>query len=388
MLSDRRRLCESSASRPGRRATSRFSWSRTSRACGSACSSIASVLERLARRDPLPSLDEDNLRRLLHGARRRQPLPLPGLEPDARPQRVAARARAAGRGRQVRECAMALLTRAAGRMFSARRCMRGCFDAVSFLPQLDEISRRRYEEANRHAARFCRSLDERFLRAARAAPGALAGASCAVLPLRTSGEDPQPGSVRLIATGASTVRRFILRGRLLARLRFASSHFDSSRRSRLLLAVCFFAAGRSRTGCSRRAGLCGLSRIGAFAGGSSSTIDRPGCASARLARRLALLAVLDQAIVVPGVDGVAAIVECDLPRFRLRARLPTVRGRMRKPSFFSSSFNAPSPLNRIGSARLYVADRATLCVRCFTRARSSRGIIELRHSSRRQVRKV
>jgi len=39
------------------------------------------------------------------------------------------------------------------------------FHAVSFLPQLDEISRRRYQEANRHAARFCRTLEERFLRA-------------------------------------------------------------------------------------------------------------------------------------------------------------------------------------------------------------------------------
>jgi len=38
------------------------------------------------------------------------------------------------------------------------------FDRISFLPHLDAASRRRYEEANRHAARFCRSLEERFLR--------------------------------------------------------------------------------------------------------------------------------------------------------------------------------------------------------------------------------
>jgi hypothetical protein len=44
------------------------------------------------------------------------------------------------------------------------------FDRVSFLPQLDEVSRRRYQEANRHAARYCRSLDERFLRPRRLRP--------------------------------------------------------------------------------------------------------------------------------------------------------------------------------------------------------------------------
>lgn len=37
------------------------------------------------------------------------------------------------------------------------------FHCVSYLPALTAESRRRYEEANRHAARFCRSLEERFL---------------------------------------------------------------------------------------------------------------------------------------------------------------------------------------------------------------------------------
>ena len=46
------------------------------------------------------------------------------------------------------------------------------FDRVSYLPQLGEESRRRYEEANRHAARFCRSLEERFLRRRRSRPEA------------------------------------------------------------------------------------------------------------------------------------------------------------------------------------------------------------------------
>lgn len=37
------------------------------------------------------------------------------------------------------------------------------FTRVSFAPELDCVSRQRYEEANRHAARFCRGIDRRFL---------------------------------------------------------------------------------------------------------------------------------------------------------------------------------------------------------------------------------
>jgi hypothetical protein len=44
------------------------------------------------------------------------------------------------------------------------------FDAIDFLPGLDAASRRRYEEASRHAARYCRALDERYLRARRLRP--------------------------------------------------------------------------------------------------------------------------------------------------------------------------------------------------------------------------
>lgn len=44
------------------------------------------------------------------------------------------------------------------------------FDAIDFLPSLDAASRRRYEEASRHAARYCRVLDERYLRARRLRP--------------------------------------------------------------------------------------------------------------------------------------------------------------------------------------------------------------------------
>jgi hypothetical protein len=47
------------------------------------------------------------------------------------------------------------------------------FEGVRFLPQLAEAERARYEEAHRYAARFCRRLEERFLRARRARPEAL-----------------------------------------------------------------------------------------------------------------------------------------------------------------------------------------------------------------------
>jgi hypothetical protein len=47
------------------------------------------------------------------------------------------------------------------------------FENVSFLPTLDDTDRRRYEEAHRFAARFCRRLEERFLRSRRARPEAM-----------------------------------------------------------------------------------------------------------------------------------------------------------------------------------------------------------------------
>ena len=149
-------------------ATSRSSSSRKSRACGSACSSIAEVLERLARRDPLEALDEDNLpdyctalegvshfHYLVWSLARGRNVSLLELELQAEVDKYAT--------------AVALMTRQqAGRFPEALHAR--LFHAVSFLPQLDEISRRRYQEANRHAARFCRSLEERFLRARRQRP--------------------------------------------------------------------------------------------------------------------------------------------------------------------------------------------------------------------------
>jgi hypothetical protein len=44
------------------------------------------------------------------------------------------------------------------------------FHRIAFAPHLDAESRRRYEEANRCAARYCRTLDERFLRLRRSRP--------------------------------------------------------------------------------------------------------------------------------------------------------------------------------------------------------------------------
>ncbi len=47
------------------------------------------------------------------------------------------------------------------------------FDRTGFLPHLADEDRRRYAEAHRFAARFCRRLEERFLRPRRARPEAL-----------------------------------------------------------------------------------------------------------------------------------------------------------------------------------------------------------------------
>lgn len=47
------------------------------------------------------------------------------------------------------------------------------FGRASFLPHLSAQERSRYEEAHRFAARFCRRLEERFLRRRRARPEAL-----------------------------------------------------------------------------------------------------------------------------------------------------------------------------------------------------------------------
>lgn len=128
----------------------------------------SAVLERLARRDPLQALDEANLpdfctalegvshfHYLVWSMARDRKVSLLELELQAEVDKYAT--------------AVALMTRQHSGRFPGALHSR-LFHAVSFLPQLDEISRRRYEEANRHAARFCRSLEERFMRARRQRP--------------------------------------------------------------------------------------------------------------------------------------------------------------------------------------------------------------------------
>ena len=126
------------------------------------------VLSRLAQRDPLAALDEDNLpdyctalegvshfHYLVWSLARGRNVSLLELELQAEVDKYAT--------------AVALMTRQRSGCFPQALHAR-LFHAVSFLPQLDEISRHRYEEANRHAARFCRSLEEKFLRARRQRP--------------------------------------------------------------------------------------------------------------------------------------------------------------------------------------------------------------------------
>jgi hypothetical protein len=126
------------------------------------------VLARLERRDPTHALDDDNLadfctalegvshfHYLVWSLSRGRPVSLLELELQAEVDKYAV--------------ALALLTRQRAGAFP-RGLHARMFDAVSFFPQEDEISRRRYEEANRHAARYCRSLDERFLRPRRWRP--------------------------------------------------------------------------------------------------------------------------------------------------------------------------------------------------------------------------
>ena len=128
----------------------------------------AGVLQRLEHHDPLDALDEANLadfctalegvshfHYLVWSLARGRNVSLLELELQAEVDKYAT--------------AVALMTRQrAGNFPGALHAQ--LFHAVSFLPQLDEISRSRYQEANRHAARFCRSLEERFLRVRRQRP--------------------------------------------------------------------------------------------------------------------------------------------------------------------------------------------------------------------------
>jgi hypothetical protein len=131
------------------------------------------VLERLAQCDPLQSLTDENLRdyctalegvshfhylmwRLPRGRR----VSLLELELQAEVDKYAS--------------ALALLVeQGAGRFPDALHTR--LFHHIGFLPELDSVARHRYEEANRHAARYCRRLEERFLRCRRSRPEAWLG---------------------------------------------------------------------------------------------------------------------------------------------------------------------------------------------------------------------
>lgn len=129
-----------------------------------------SVLDRLAQRDPLDVLGDDNLRDyctaiegvshfnyLMWSLARSRNVSLLELELQADVDKYAG--------------AVKLLTTQACGQFPAS-LHRRLFDCVGYLPHLSAESRCRYEAANRHAARFCRLLEERFLRTRRSRPEA------------------------------------------------------------------------------------------------------------------------------------------------------------------------------------------------------------------------
>jgi hypothetical protein len=126
------------------------------------------VLERLSRRDPMRALDDDNLadfctalegvshfHYLVWSVDRGRKVSLLELELQAEVDKYAT--------------ALALMTRQREGRFPYALHPR-LFHRVVFAPTLNPESRQRYEEANRHAARYCRTLDERFLRARHSRP--------------------------------------------------------------------------------------------------------------------------------------------------------------------------------------------------------------------------
>ena len=131
------------------------------------------VLERLEDEDPQAQLNDDNLADFctaLEGvshflyvtfcAMRARCVSLLELELQAEVDKYAT--------------ALVLLTEQSQGRFPAGLHDR-LFHRVSFLPDLDPEELRRYHNANRWAARFCRRLEERFLRVRRQRPEAWVG---------------------------------------------------------------------------------------------------------------------------------------------------------------------------------------------------------------------
>jgi hypothetical protein len=122
----------------------------------------AQVLARLAAHDPLEQLNEQNLQDfctalegvshfhyLLWSVARGRDVSLLELELQGEVDKYA--------------IALTLLTRQRDGEYPQGLHAR-LFDRVSYLPQLGQEARQRYEAANRHAARYCRELDAKFLR--------------------------------------------------------------------------------------------------------------------------------------------------------------------------------------------------------------------------------
>ncbi len=126
------------------------------------------VLDRLQRHDPLQSLDDSNLHDfctalegvshfhyLIWSFARGRSVSLLELELQAEVDKYAT--------------ALALLTQQRAGAYPGALHAR-MFNGVSFLPQLDAASLHRYQEANRHAAWYCRALDQRYLHPRRLQP--------------------------------------------------------------------------------------------------------------------------------------------------------------------------------------------------------------------------
>jgi hypothetical protein len=129
------------------------------------------VLERLLERCPLRELTDDNLadyctalegvshfHYLVWNASHARPVSLLDLELQAEVDKYASALRL-------------LLAQRDGRFPGG--LFERLFDRASFLPTLTPEQRTRYEEAHRYAARFCRRLEERFLRRRQARPEAM-----------------------------------------------------------------------------------------------------------------------------------------------------------------------------------------------------------------------
>jgi hypothetical protein len=129
------------------------------------------VLERLVARCPLRSLCDANLadyctalegvshfHYLVWSAEHARPVSLLELELQAEVDKYAS--------------ALRLLLMQRGGLFPGELFER-LFDRTTFVPGLTREQRSRYEEAHRYAARFCRRLEERFLRRRQARPEAL-----------------------------------------------------------------------------------------------------------------------------------------------------------------------------------------------------------------------